>query len=57
MFDEKIFMYTEDIDITRRMIHASYKTIFYPYVHIYHHHEKKSFKNFATYKFADSNLN
>lgn len=50
LFDEKIFMYTEDIDITRRLIAASYKTVFYPDVHIYHHHERKSFKNFKVFK-------
>ncbi len=50
LFDEKIFMYTEDIDITRRVINASYKTIFYPFVHIYHHHERKSFSNFKVFK-------
>jgi GT2 family glycosyltransferase len=49
LFDEDIFMYNEDIDITRR-IHKHYKTIFYPDVHIYHHYEKgskKSLKLFA----------
>ena len=50
LFDENIFMYTEDIDITRRLIAASYKTVFYPDVHIYHHHERKSFKNFKVFK-------
>ena len=29
LFDERFFMYPEDIDITRR-IHERYKTIFYP---------------------------
>jgi GT2 family glycosyltransferase len=50
LFDEKIFMYTEDIDITRRMINASYKTIFYPFVFIYHHHQRKSFADFNVFK-------
>jgi GT2 family glycosyltransferase len=44
-FDERIFMYGEDVDLTRRM-HGQYKTIFYPYVSIYHHYEKGSYKSF-----------
>ena len=35
LFDERFFMYPEDIDITRR-IHEKYKTIFYPDVSIIH---------------------
>jgi hypothetical protein len=42
-FDENIFMYTEDIDICRRIINANYRTVFYPKVHVYHDHEVKSF--------------
>lgn len=37
LFDERFFMYPEDIDMTRRM-HEKYKTIFYPYVSIIHAH-------------------
>jgi len=45
MFDERFFMYPEDIDLTRR-VHQKYKTIYYPHVHIVHEHGKDSFKNF-----------
>lgn len=45
LFDERFFMYPEDIDLTRR-IHRKYRTIFYPYVSIIHHHEQGSYKNF-----------
>lgn len=45
MFDERFFMYPEDVDLTRR-IHAKYKTIYYPEVSIVHEHEKASFKSF-----------
>jgi GT2 family glycosyltransferase len=45
LFDDKIFMYGEDIDLTRRM-HLQYKTIFYPQVHVYHYYAKGSYKNF-----------
>lgn len=44
LFDERFFMYPEDIDLTRR-IHKKYATIFYPYVTIIHDHTKASFKS------------
>lgn len=44
LFDERFFMYPEDIDITRR-IHAKYRTMFYPYVSIYHAHAAASKSN------------
>lgn len=44
LFDERFFMYPEDIDLTRR-IGAKYRTIFYPEVSVLHHHEKASFKS------------
>lgn len=45
IFDERYFMYTEDIDLTRR-IYKKYKTIFYPHTFIYHEHAKASYKSF-----------
>ncbi len=42
LFDERFFMYPEDIDLTRR-IHRDYLTIFYPYTTIVHNHEKASY--------------
>lgn len=44
MFDDRFFMYPEDIDLTRR-IHEHYKTMFYPGVHIVHEHGKGSYKS------------
>jgi GT2 family glycosyltransferase len=44
IFDEKFFMYLEDTDLSRR-IHKESKTIYYPYVHIYHEYGKGSYKN------------
>ena len=44
LFDERFFMYPEDIDLTRR-ITEKYKTIFYPEVTIVHNHAKESFKS------------
>ena len=49
-FDEKIFMYTEDIDICRRVINAGYRSVFYPDVCIYHDHHAKSFKSLETFR-------
>lgn len=44
MFDERFFMYPEDIDITRRM-HEQYKTLFYPFVTVVHDHGAASYKS------------
>jgi GT2 family glycosyltransferase len=44
LFDERFFMYHEDIDITRRM-HRLFKTIYYPEVSIIHAHHAESYKN------------
>lgn len=44
LFDEKIFMYLEDVDLNRR-IHSKYKTIFYPEVEIVHEYGKESYVN------------
>ncbi len=45
LFDERFFMYGEDIDLSRR-IHAAYRTIFYPKVSIIHKHEAASYHNY-----------
>jgi len=44
LFDERFFMYPEDIDLTRR-IHKRYRTVFYPDVSIIHHHAQSSYIN------------
>jgi GT2 family glycosyltransferase len=44
LFDENIFLYTEDTDLTRR-IHKHYRTVFYPEASIYHHHQRGSYKS------------
>jgi len=43
-FDEKFFMYFEDIDLCRR-IKRYYRTVYYPAVSIYHGYEKGSSKD------------
>lgn len=42
LFDERFFMYPEDIDLTRR-IHEKFKTLFFPGVSIVHHHARESY--------------
>jgi GT2 family glycosyltransferase len=44
LFDERIFLYTEDADLSRR-IHKHYRTLFFPEVTVYHYHERSSYKN------------
>jgi GT2 family glycosyltransferase len=44
LFDERFFMYLEDTDLSRR-IHRAAKTIYYPYVHVYHEYGKGSYKS------------
>ncbi|HVX49084.1 MAG TPA: glycosyltransferase [Chitinophagaceae bacterium] len=44
LFDERFFMYPEDIDLTRR-VNRLYKTIFYPYAEVVHKHERASYKS------------
>lgn len=44
LFDERFFMYPEDIDITRRM-HRHYRTMFWPEVTIVHAHKAESYKS------------
>jgi GT2 family glycosyltransferase len=44
LFDDRFFMYLEDTDLSRR-IHKVAKTVYYPYIHIYHEYEKGSYKN------------
>ena len=43
-FDERFFMYLEDVDLSRRIGEIS-KTIFYPYAEVIHKYEKGSYKN------------
>jgi GT2 family glycosyltransferase len=42
-FDERFFMYLEDVDLSRRIAQVS-KVLFYPKVHITHKYEKGSYK-------------
>jgi GT2 family glycosyltransferase len=55
LFDERFFMYPEDIDITRRM-HKVYKTIYYPDVSIVHAHKADSYKSWNMLKIHIVNM-
>jgi GT2 family glycosyltransferase len=44
IFDERYFMYAEDMDLSRR-IHERYKTLYYPEVFVYHEYAKSSYSN------------
>ena len=44
LFDERFFMYPEDIDITRRM-HRKFRTMFWPDVTVVHAHRAASYKS------------
>lgn len=55
LFDERFFMYPEDIDLTRR-IHRKYRTIFFPEVSITHHHAKSSYFSFKMLVIHSVNL-
>ena len=44
LFDERFFMYPEDIDLTRR-IREHYRTVFYPKVSVIHNHAQGSYKD------------
>ena len=44
LFDERFFMYFEDLDLTRR-IRQRYQTVFYPWKSIIHRHEMGSYKS------------
>lgn len=44
LFDERFFMYPEDIDLTRRM-HSRYVTLYYPAETIIHDHRRESYRS------------
>ena len=44
LFDERFFLYTEDVDLSRR-IHKHYRTVYFPQTSIYHYHQRGSYRN------------
>ena len=55
-FDERFFMYPEDIDLTRRFFASGCRTIYYPDVEVIHHHEQASYKNWKMLKIHIVNM-
>lgn len=55
LFDERFFMYPEDIDLTRRL-HRQYKTIYYPEVSIVHEHRAASRRSWKMLWIHASNM-
>ncbi len=45
LFDERFFMYTEDIDLSRRM-HKKFRTLYWPEVSVTHLHRAESYTSF-----------
>lgn len=43
-YDERFFMYFEDFDLSRRM-HKRYKTLYYPFVSVFHGYERGANKS------------
>lgn len=44
LFDERFFMYFEDVDLSRR-VHRLYRTVYYPEAVIYHGYARGSYKD------------
>ena len=44
LFDERFFMYPEDMDLTRR-IHRDYLTVYFPHATVIHNHAQASYKS------------
>lgn len=55
LFDERFFMYPEDIDLTRR-IHRRYLTLYYPYRSIVHDHRAGSYHSWRLLRVHVTNM-
>lgn len=55
LFDERFFMYPEDIDLTRR-IQREFRTVFYPDLSIIHYHARDSYLNLKMLWIHTSNM-
>ena len=55
LFDERFFMYPEDIDLTRRM-HAVSRTVYWPGAEIVHHHRAASYRSWRMLRIHAVNM-
>ncbi|MBR5886346.1 MAG: glycosyltransferase [Alistipes sp.] len=55
LFDERFFMYGEDLDLSRRM-HTRYKTLYYPLVTVTHAHRAESYHSRKMLKIHIQNI-
>jgi len=55
LFDERYFMYPEDIDITRRM-HKYYRIMYWPMASVVHAHRAASYKSKKMLKIHMENM-
>lgn len=55
LFDERFFMYPEDIDLTRR-IHRNWQTLYYPVCTIVHCHRAESYKSLRMTRIHAANM-
>jgi len=49
LFDERFFIYFEDVDLSRR-IHKNYRTVYYPQAVVYHGYQRDSCKNIDLFR-------
>lgn len=55
LFDERFFMYPEDIDLTRR-IHRKFRTVYYPMLTVVHAHRASSYHSLSMLGIHVSNM-
>jgi len=55
LFDERFFMYAEDIDLSRR-IYTQSRSVFFPEVSIVHRHAAASYRSFRLFKILLKNV-
>ncbi len=49
VFDERYFLYFEDVDLSRR-ISKHFRTVYYPKVSVYHNHKNENYRNLALFR-------
>lgn len=49
LFDERFFMYMEDVDLSRR-IHRQFRTVYFPEATVIHDHAQESYKSLRAFR-------